>query len=182
MLLTIISMIIVALIVVADQVSKILVVANIPLRSSVEVIPNIFRFTYIQNDGAAFGMLDDHRWVFMSFSTIAIIGICVYLFAFRPKNRYLQITLAMLAGGGIGNMIDRILLGYVIDFIDVRLIHFAIFNVADSFITVSAFMLMGYLILDTVREFKEEKAKAQKAAESDTTTQETELQDDGTAE
>ena len=165
-----------------DQLTKWLTVINLEEYETIPLWENVFHFTFYKNDGAAFGMLDDHRWVFMSFSTIAIIGICVYLFAFRPKSRYLQITLAMLAGGGIGNMIDRILLGYVIDFIDVRLIHFAIFNVADSFITVSAFMLMGYLILDTVREFKEEKAKAQKAAESDTTTQETELQDDGTAE
>lgn len=166
-----------------DQLTKWLTVINLEEYETVPVWRNVFHFTFYKNDGAAFGILDgpNQRWIFMTFSTLAIIGICVYLFAFRPKSRYLQITLAMMVGGGIGNMIDRVLLGYVIDFIDVRLIHFAIFNVADSFITVSAFMLMGYLILDTVREFKEEKAKALKAAEECAATEETESQD-GTAE
>ena len=79
-----------------------------------------------------------------------------------------QISLAMIAGGGIGNMIDRVYLGYVVDFIDVRLIDFAVFNVADSFVTVGAFLFMGYMIYDTVQEYKREKeAKAQEEKQED---------------
>ena len=94
----------------------------------------------------------------MVFSSLAILGLLVYLFYFRPKSRFVQITLAMIIGGGIGNMIDRCWLGYVIDFIDFTLIDFAIFNVADSFVTVGAFMLMGYLIRDMILEIRAERA------------------------
>ena len=88
-----------------------------------------------------------------------IIGLLIYLIFFRPKSRFVQVTLAMIVGGGIGNMIDRIWLGYVVDFIDFTLIDFAVFNVADCFITVGAFALMGYLLLDMIREMKQQKAE-----------------------
>lgn len=141
-----------------DQLSKWLATTYLQGRPSFPIWQDVLHLTFAKNEGAAFGMLSDHRWVFMIFSSIAIVGLSVYLFRFRPKSRYVQITIAMIIGGGIGNMIDRIVLGYVVDFIDFTLIDFAIFNVADSFVTVGAFMLMGYLIADTVREFKSEQA------------------------
>ena len=153
-------MIIVALIVVADQVSK------IPLRSSVEVIPNIFRFTYIQNDGAAFGMLDDARWVFMVFSTAAIIGVLGYMIIKKPQSKLLCVSLAFIVGGGIGNMIDRVRLGYVIDFLDFCAfpkLWMWNFNIADSFVVVGAGMLMLWMVLDLIREIKEEKVQKEMA-------------------
>ena len=165
MLLIIISIVIMALIVALDQISKLLVVANIPLYESVEVIPNVFRFTYIRNDGAAFGMLDDARWVFMILSTVAIVGVIAYMFIKKPESKLLCISLAFMVGGGIGNMIDRICLGYVIDFLDFcafpKLWKWN-FNIADSFVVVGAGMLMLWMVLDLIREIKEE--KVQKAA------------------
>lgn len=142
-----------------DQLTKWLAVIYLEGAPSFPLWQDVLHFTYTRNEGAAFGIFSNQRWVFMVFSTVAIIALLVVLFAYRPKSRYVQITLAMIAGGGIGNMIDRIALGYVIDFIDFTLIDFAIFNVADSFVTVGAFMLMGYLIMDIVRESKAEKAK-----------------------
>ena len=115
---------------------------------------NVLHLTYVKNEGAAFGMLADHRWVFMIFSTVAIIGLSIYLFGFSKDTRWVKISLAMIIGGGIGNMIDRVLLGYVIDFIDFTLINFAVFNVADSFVTVGAFMLIGYFIKDFIVELR----------------------------
>ena len=141
-----------------DQLTKWLAVIYLQGAPSFPLWQDVLHFTYARNEGAAFGMLSDQRWVFMLFSTVAIIALLVVLFYHRPKSRYVQITLAMIVGGGIGNMIDRVALGYVTDFIDFTLIDFAIFNVADSFVTVGAFMLMGYLILDMVREIKLEKA------------------------
>ena len=143
-----------------DQLTKWLAVIYLEGQSSFPLWKDVLHFTYARNEGAAFGMLSDQRWVFMTFSTVAIVGLLIYLFAFRPKSRYVQITLAMIVGGGIGNMIDRLALGYVIDFIDFTLIDFAIFNVADSFVCVGAFMLMGYLFADMIREYKAEKAEA----------------------
>lgn len=150
-----------------DQITKLLVVANIPHRTSVEVIPNIFRFTYIRNDGAAFGMLDNARWVFMVFSSIAIIGVLAYLFIKKPKDKLLCISLAFVVGGGVGNMIDRFRLGYVIDFLDFCAfpkLWMWTFNVADSFVVVGAGMLMLWMVLDLIKEMKEEKAQKLAAA------------------
>ena len=158
-----------------DQLTKWLAVIYLENEASFPLWKDVLHFTYARNEGAAFGMLSDQRWIFMIFSTIAIVGLLIYLFAFRPKSRYVQITLAMIVGGGIGNMIDRIALGYVIDFIDFTLIDFAIFNVADSFVTVGAFMLMGYLIVDMIRDYKLQKirltheGKATSAVTQDTT-------------
>ena len=173
MLLIIISVVIMALIVALDQISKWLVVANIPLYESVDVIPGVFRFTYIRNDGAAFGMLDDARWVFMLLSTVAIVGVLAYLFVKKPESKLLCISLAFMVGGGIGNMIDRISLGYVIDFLDFCAfpkLWMWNFNVADSFVVVGAGMLMLWMLIDLVREIKAEKAQNAAVVESNSDT------------
>ena len=151
-----------------DQLSKYLVVANMGLHESVDIIPGVLRFTYIHNDGAAFGSMDEHRWIFMVLSSAAIIGILVFLFWKKPQDKLLLSSLILITGGGIGNMIDRIALGYVIDFIDFCAfpkIWMWIFNIADSCVCIGAGLLALWLILDTVKEMKAEKAK--KAAESE---------------
>jgi signal peptidase II len=144
-----------------DQLTKYLVVANMELHESVEVIPGIFNFTYIQNDGAAFGMLDDQRWIFLVLSTIAIIGIVGYLFWKKPQDKLLLASLILIVSGGIGNMIDRIALGYVIDFIDFCAfpeIWKWVFNVADSFVCIGAGIMILWLILDMIKDYKKEQA------------------------
>lgn len=151
-----------------DQLSKYLVVANMELHESVDIIPHVLRFTYIQNDGAAFGSMDEHRWIFMVLSTVAIIGILVYLFWKKPQDKLLLSSLILITGGGMGNMIDRVALGYVIDFIDFCAfpkIWMWVFNIADSCVCIGAGLLALWLILDMVREVKAEKAK--KAAEAE---------------
>jgi signal peptidase II len=147
---------------VLDQITKYLVVANMELHESIKVIPGVLDFTYVQNDGAAFGSLDDARWVFMMLSTVAIAAILVYMFWKKPQDKLLLAALTLVNGGGIGNMIDRISLGYVVDFIDFCAfpkIWMWIFNVADSFVCVGAGLLVLWLILDTVREYKKMKAQ-----------------------
>ena len=169
-------------IVFADQLTKWLAVIYLQGEASFPLWKGVLHFTYAKNEGAAFGMLSNHRWVFMLFSVIAIVALLVYLFYFRPKSRFVKITLAMIIGGGIGNMIDRCWLGYVIDFIDFTLIDFAIFNVADSFVTVGAFMLMGYLIRDMIIEIRQEKAAkaapANEGSEADAAADTSETQDE----
>lgn len=153
----------------ADQLTKWLAVVYLQGEPSFPLWKDVLHFTFVKNEGAAFGMLAGQRWIFMVVSSVAIIALTVYLIRWRPKSRWVQISLAMIVGGGIGNMIDRIALGYVIDFIDFTLINFAVFNVADSFVTVGAFMMIGYLILDMIRESKKEKQAAAdgKPAEDD---------------
>ena len=153
--------------VILDQVSKYLVVANMTLHESVELIPGVLHLTYIQNDGAAFGSMDNMRWVFMLLSTVAIIGILVYLFWKKPQDKLMLSALILIVGGGIGNMIDRVALGYVIDFINFCAFPNLwkwIFNVADSCVCVGAGLLMLWLIIDMVRDAKKERAKAVAAA------------------
>ena len=161
---------VIALCVIVDQITKLLVVQNIALDSgSVTVIPNVLEFIYTQNTGAAFGSMkgEGGRWIFMTFSTLAIIGVLVYLFWKRPKSKLLCAALALIVGGGIGNMIDRIFLKYVVDFINFiafpKLWYFP-FNVADSCVVVGSFMLIAWMIVDTVREIKLEKQKKLEAA------------------
>ena len=162
MLAIIISVILMAVIVVLDQVTKYAVVANILYGQSVEVIPGVLNFTYVRNKGAAFGFFDDARWVFMTLSTIAIVAILVYMFWKKPQSKMLLASLIMITGGGIGNMIDRVWLGYVIDFIDFCAfpnLWVWVFNVADSFVCVGAGLLALWMILDAVREYKEIKSR-----------------------
>ena len=142
-----------------DQLTKWLAVIYLQGEPSFPLWREVLHFTYVENTGMAFGMLKDHRWVFMVFSTVSIIALLVYLFRFRPQSRWMQIPMAMIVGGGIGNMIDRIFLGYVIDFIDFTLIDFAVFNIADSFVCVGAGILIVYLLIDLFREIKRERAK-----------------------
>lgn len=167
----IISVVLIVAAVGLDQLSKYLVVANMGLHESVDIIPGVLRLTYIHNDGAAFGSMDEHRWIFMVFSTIAIIGILVFLFWKKPQDKLLLSSLILITGGGIGNMIDRVALGYVIDFIDFCAfpnLWMWIFNIADSCVCIGAGLLALWLILDMIRETKAEKAKKLADAEQST--------------
>ena len=151
-----------------DQLTKIIVSSNMELYESISVIPKTFNITYIQNRGAAFGMLSNHRWVFMVVSVLAIIGMCVYLFRFSKEGMFFKVGLALVISGGIGNMIDRIFLGYVVDMIEATFIEtlfgwsFAIFNVADSFVCVGAGIVIFCLIRDIIKDSKKEKENANK--------------------
>ena len=156
---TVILIAVIATVIGLDQLTKWLTVVNLEEYESFPVWQDVFHFTYVKNTGMAFGMLKDHRWVFMVFSTIAIVALIVYLFRFRPESRWMQVSMAMIIGGGIGNMIDRVFLGYVVDFIDVTLINFAVFNIADSFVCIGAGIMILCLVLDLIKEIKLEKAK-----------------------
>ena len=154
--------IVIAGIVALDQASKWLVVLFLDRAQPFEVIPGVFRFTYVENRGAAFGMLDDQRWVFLILSTLGILAFLFYLWKFRPKSVLGCLALCFVIGGGIGNMIDRISLGYVIDFLDFcafPTLWYWVFNVADSFVCVGAGMMVLWLIMETVRESKAKKSE-----------------------
>ena len=147
-----------------DQLTKLLSVKFLKPKGTVPIIEDVIHLTYVENRGAAFGMLADSRWVFMIISTVAIIGMAAFLYSGLASNLLYEISVAMIISGGIGNMIDRIALGYVVDMIDFRIINFAVFNGADSFVCVGAGLLVLALILDI---FKETKAKKENANDSD---------------
>ena len=147
--------------VIIDQLTKwlavkyLIPVGSVPLIKFGEV--QVLNFTYVENTGAAFGMLKNAPWVFNSISVTAIIVMLAYLFLGHAESKLSGIALSMLVSGGIGNMIDRATLHYVVDFIDFRLINFAVFNGADTFVCVGAGLLVLGMILEMKEEMKKEK-------------------------
>ncbi len=141
-----------------DQITKLLTLAYLT-DAPIKLIPNVLHLTYVENRGAAFGMLADRRWVFIVISVVAIAGLLVYLIVKKPQDKLLSISLALIAGGGIGNMIDRIFRGFVVDMIDVTCIDFYVFNVADSAVCIGCGLLILYMILDEVRTRKSKSEK-----------------------
>ena len=137
-----------------DQFTKWLAVKFLRPVGSVPLWQGVLHLTYLQNKGAAFGMLANHRAIFMIASTLGILGFLFYLFGKKEQEKLLDIGLAMVIGGGIGNMIDRIFLGYVVDFIDFALIDVAIFNGADAFVCVGAGIMILAMILEIFKERK----------------------------
>lgn len=139
----IIAMLAVAL----DQLSKRLVELQLKPIGDIPLIDNVLHLTYVENTGAAFGMLSGMRWFFIFASVAAVIGIAVYISRRKmPFHRLELVSLGMIMGGAIGNLLDRLLLGRVTDFIYVKIINFAIFNVADSFVSVGAVLLCVYML------------------------------------
>jgi signal peptidase II len=141
-----------------DQITKLLASTYLKVVDTVPLIEGVLHLTYAENTGAAFGILKDHRWVFLSISTVAILAMGLYLYLFKSESRLYDVAIAMIVSGGMGNMFDRLGLGYVVDFIDFRLINFAVFNGADSFVCVGSGLLILALILDLVKESKEKKS------------------------
>ncbi len=160
---------IVAVTVLIDQITKYLAVKYLTAVDTVPLIKDVLHLTYVENTGAAFGMMKDKRWVFMTVSVVAIAVLIGVIIAYGRELVFASVSLAMVLGGGIGNMIDRTLLGYVVDFIDFRLINFAVFNGADSFVCVGAFFLIIYLFKDLISEYKAEKEKKQAENSADST-------------
>lgn len=145
---------IIALGIVADQVTKLLTVKLLEVGETFPIIEGVIHFTHVQNRGAAFGMLADAPWVFNILSTVMIIGLLAFLFLGMSPNILYTVSTTLIISGGIGNMIDRMSLKYVVDFIDFRLINFAVFNVADSIVCIGAGIMILALILDIVHESK----------------------------
>ena len=152
---TLIYTAIIAAVIALDQFTKQLAVAHLKPIDTFPIIPDALHLTYVTNYGAAFGMLADHRWVFLAVSTIAIVLMAAYLYYKRDEHPLLGTAMSFIIGGGIGNMIDRTLMGYVVDFVDFRLINFAVFNVADIFVCVGCGLM--FLWLFKYAEFEDEK-------------------------
>ena len=150
----------VAAVTVADQITKWLVVENIPLHGQVDAIPGLFHFTYVQNTGAAFSSFQGMQWlfalVFLAFTVAIIWEFSKKRLPFTDFERWLMVA---VYAGGLGNMIDRVRLGYVVDMIETKFMVFPVFNVADCFITCGCIAMMASLILFNKEFWKDEKKK-----------------------
>ena len=145
-------------IVAVDQWTKVLTVANIPLYTDVEFIPNFLGFTYVQNTGAAFSAFQGQQWLFaLIFAVFTVAVLWEYRHKSWPFTTFERWCIAAVYGGGLGNMIDRVRFGYVVDMIETKFMDFPVFNVADCFITCGCIALMVSLVLFNKEFWKEEK-------------------------
>lgn len=140
------TLLMIAAAVAMDQWTKYLAVTHLQPIDTLPILENILHLTYLENRGAAFGMLANHRWIFMILSTVSILLLLWWLLKEKPKSKWITVAGAMIVGGGIGNMIDRVAYGYVVDFIDVRAIDFYVFNAADSFVCVGCGMILVWTL------------------------------------
>lgn len=158
-----------------DQITKMIVVHSMELHQSISVIDNVFSFTYIHNYGAAWGMFSEHRWVFILATAIAIVVFPIFLYRYRKLHFLFGFSLSLIIGGAIGNMIDRVFLGYVVDFLEATFIDFPVFNVADICVVCGAIMMFIYiafldktLFVDKPRKVKTENEVTHDAADDKT--------------
>jgi len=142
-----------AAVIVLDQITKQIVEAKLPLHSSREIVPGLASLTHVRNRGAAFGFLSNAELpyqsvLFSALSFLALAAIAIYAFRLPAAQRWTQMALALIMGGAVGNLIDRIAHGHVIDFVDVywKTHHWPAFNVADSCISIGVVMLILELL------------------------------------
>ena len=145
-------------IVAADQLTKYLTVANIALYQDVEFIPGVLGLTYVQNTGAAFSSFEGQQWLFALIFALFTVGILYEYFKKpQPFSKFERWCIAAIYGGAVGNMIDRVRLGYVVDMLETEFMVFPVFNVADCFITCGCIAIMVSLILFNKEFWKDEK-------------------------
>ncbi len=133
------------LIITVDQISKWAIVNYMELYESVPIIEGWLHITSCRNKGAAFSILQNQRLFFIILTLIVVTILIYFIYKIYREHKYVAFTLSLILGGAIGNLIDRIRIGEVIDFIDVQIINFAIFNIADSAVVVGTTLLIIYM-------------------------------------
>ena len=147
-----------AAIVAVDQFTKYLTVANIALYADVPFLPGLVQLTYVQNTGAAFSSFEGQQWLFvLIFAGFTGALVWEYFKSPMPFTKLERWCIAAIYAGGLGNMIDRVRLGFVVDMIETTFMEFPVFNVADIFITCGCIALMAHLILFNKDFWKDEK-------------------------
>ncbi|MGN1051257.1 MAG: signal peptidase II [Acutalibacteraceae bacterium] len=135
----------IALTVIIDQIIKYFVVLNLKPVGTMEVIPNIFNLTYVENRGVAFGMFKNLPWLFILITAVFIFCLLFFTFKFKIKSKLCLASVILICGGGIGNMIDRIINHYVVDYLSLSFFP-PVCNFADYCVTVGCVLLLIYII------------------------------------
>ena len=143
---------------VLDQITKYLTVRFIPLYEHIEVLPGVVGLTYVRNTGAAFSSFEGMQWLFALIFLVFTGALLWEYFKRRlPFTRFERFCIAAIYGGGLGNMIDRLRLGYVVDMIETLFVDFPVFNGADCFITCGCIALLVHLVFRNKPFWKDEK-------------------------
>ncbi len=146
---------------VVDQISKWSVSAYMDIGQKVPLIPGVIQLTSIRNRGAAFGILQNQRLLFLLVTIIVLIGIIFYLRKIYRGQKFLAYALALIFGGALGNFVDRALHGEVVDMLELTFIHYPVFNMADVFITSGVVMVL----IDSIRASRTKKESSQNLPE-----------------
>lgn len=152
-----ISLAVIVILNLIDQLTKYIAVSTVKVDGPKEFLFGTFQFRYVENTGAAFSSFSNNTNLLSVVTFVIIIFCLVLLLSRKIKPMFVNICLLLVTAGGIGNLTDRIMYGYVIDFIEPLFMDFAVFNFADCCITVGAFMLIGYEIYDLIKEQKNKK-------------------------
>ena len=142
--------------VILDQVVKVLVSTYIPLGTSVGFLPGIMDLTYVQNTGAAFSLFREHTWLLALISAVASVVLVVLLIRRVFSSTAANVLLSVVLSGAVGNLIDRLFLGYVTDMFKTTFMNFAVFNVADICLVCGIIALCVYVVFFESREKKED--------------------------
>lgn len=149
----------IVLIVAFDQITKYIAGQKLADGTIAKFIPNVVQLHYAENTGMAFSMLSGARWIFVALTLVVCIGVMIYLFSNRCNSLWMYWSLGVIVAGGIGNLIDRALYGFVVDFIEPVFVDFAIFNIADCAVTLGAIVFIGYLVIDIFASAKKDKGE-----------------------
>ena len=155
----IVSLAVIAVLTAADQLIKYFVLTYLKPIGEKLVIPGVLRFTYVENDGAMMGLFGGKAQIMMWITVVIIAVLLALLMMKKIKFGFNYCCLVAIIAGGIGNLIDRFRLGFVVDYIDVLFVKFYVFNFADCLVTVGAFLIIGYQIYEIIRETKEKREK-----------------------
>lgn len=140
------------IIIVIDQITKHFAIVNLKGSGSHIIVPNLLKFVYVENYGAAFGILKHRRIFFIIITFVVVAFITVFLFRYYQKlNIFMKIGSGLLLGGAVGNFIDRVRFGYVVDFISVRLFNryeYPVFNIADTAIVIGTIIILFLILFD----------------------------------
>jgi signal peptidase II len=135
-------------VIILDQVAKYVVKSNFELFQSVPVVSHVLNITYIQNNGAAFSVLQNKQAFLIAFTAIVSIGILIVLVRNRKTAHWtMSLSLSLIIAGGVGNMLDRLLSGYVVDFFELRFMVFPVFNIADIAVVSGSMLLILYILI-----------------------------------
>ncbi len=138
-------------IVIFDFITKQIVLKNMHLGQSIPLWKNVFHLTFVKNEGASFGMMQGGRWFFVVITVALIAYLLYYILKNKERNKLFLLAATFIIGGGMGNLIDRIMTGKVVDFFDFCLINFAIFNVADCFVVIGAVLAIIYFFIEEIK-------------------------------
>ena len=162
-----VQMLSIAFLTAIDQVIKNIVLEKLVPVSKIVVLDGFLAWTYAENTGAAFSIFSKNTNILSVFTAVALLFGIVFLVVSKKHHKMYDICIPLLIAGGLGNLIDRLRLGFVVDYIQVLFVDFPIFNFADCLVTCSAFALMGFLIYEMIRDARRERTETQQKTENE---------------